>query len=165
MPAVDPVRRDIDDEAVLGQPLFGIGCRLGLVLDDQDAHCRRKEGKKKGAVTRRLFILHRWSVSDQSPRPPSFNVVAIYTRTLWSMAPCGATCFRSKTCGRPSKSQANSCPFATNFTISPWFPFTKRGFAPMTIVRSAAAGGGGLPKRAGVGRETGGTAARGGRGS
>src|SRR2546423_15084091 len=48
MPAVDPVRSDIDDEAVLGQPLFRVGCRLGLVFDYEDAHGRKKE---KGAGT------------------------------------------------------------------------------------------------------------------
>src|SRR5439155_8538345 len=50
--------------AVLGQPLFRIGCRLGLVFDDQDAHGRRrksrkkrKKGKKKAPELRRLLIL------------------------------------------------------------------------------------------------------------
>ena len=74
MPAVDPVRSDIDDEAVLGQPFFRVGCRLGLVFDDEDAHGReRKKRKKKAPELRRLFILHRRVLGDQSPRPPSIS--------------------------------------------------------------------------------------------
>jgi len=37
MPAVDAVLGDVDDKPALGQPLAGVGRRLGLVFDYEDS--------------------------------------------------------------------------------------------------------------------------------